>query len=406
MPAIGQVVIINDFSSANGGSAAIALQAARQYRRLGLPVTYICGDAANPELERIGVSTVALNSGPLLELSRLEAMRKGINNSAAEAIISNWIRRHDTANTVYHLHSWAQILSSAVFRALRPVEDRLIVTCHDFFNVCPNGGFTNFQKSAPCDLRPLSLPCLVTNCDRRSYLQKGWRVARQVKLNHTADFASSAATFTFLHERMRSRFVAAGFPAKNLATVPNPVEPWSKTRIAAEDNEGFLFVGRIGRDKGADLAIGAAERSGQELILAGTGELADEQSTSHEGIKFAGWLGSQEIASLARKARALIVPSRVVEPFGLVILEAAMSGLPVIVASHAYLAEDVMRIGCGRAFDIAEPQQLASMMASLAEDDDAIERMSKAGYAQAGSLGLTSARWLEAFVELFENKLG
>lgn len=406
MPAIGHVVIINDFSIANGGSAAIALQAARQYRHLGYPVTYICGDVTNPELERLGVSVVSLKSSPLLELSRLQAMRQGLHNHDAEMLISSWICNNDTADTVYHLHSWAQILSPAVFRALRPVEHRVIVTCHDFFNICPNGGFTNFPKSAPCSLRPLSPSCLATNCDRRSYLQKGWRVLRQAQLNHTARFGRSMATFTFLHERMQSKFVAAGFPAKDLITVPNPVEPWSKTRIEAEKNEGFLFVGRIGRDKGADLAIWAAEHSSQKLTLAGTGELSSERNKTGQNVAFTGWLSPAQIANLARTSRALIVPSRMVEMFGLVIPEAAMSGLPVIVSSHAYLADDVLRIGCGRAFNIAEPQQLASLMASLAEDDHAIERMSKAGHAKAGSLGLTPERWIGTFVELFENKLG
>jgi len=43
-------------------------------------------------------------------------------------------------------------------------------------------------------------------------------------------------------------------------------------------------------------------------------------------IELMGWKSKQEIAQLCREARALIMPSRWRETFGLVALEAAMSG--------------------------------------------------------------------------------
>lgn len=404
-PSIDQVVVINDFATARGGATVIALQAVRLYCRLGLKVTYICGDAGSPELDELGVSQVALNSSALLDLPARRALVQGMHNRGAEHAIGEWIRKHDTPRTVYHLHNWSQILSPAVFRALRPVQDRLVVTCHDFFNICPNGGFSHFRSSTPCHHRALSMQCLTSQCDRQNAARKYWRTLRHMHLNRLARFGASRSTFTFLHERMLEKFVNSGFAANDLVAIPNPAEAWTDDRITAERNQGFLFVGRLGRDKGADLAIAAARAAGEKITLIGTGNLAAIGAIEHPDVEIAGWRNRADIAAIARRARGLIVSSRVTEPFGLVILEAAMSGLPVIVTSHAYLARDAVQLGFGDTFDIDRPDHLAQVIAAFASDDDRIARMSRAGYEHAHSLCLAPESWIAEFVKIFEAKL-
>lgn len=405
MTAIDEVVVINDFASARGGATMVALQAVHQYRRLGYRVTYICGDSPTAELNTLGVAQVGLNSSALLQLPAGQAFMQGLHNRHTEDIIGQWIRDNDTPRTVYHLHNWSQILSPSVFRALRKVEDRLIVTCHDFFNICPNGGFSHFRSSTPCSFRSLSAQCLLSQCDRRNPARKYWRALRHMHLNGLARFSKSRSTFTFLHARMQEKFVNSGFAANDLVSIPNPAEAWTDDRIEAERNEGFLFVGRLGRDKGADLAIDAARAAGQKMTLVGIGDLVPNGSTEKTGVEVAGWKGRSEIAEIARRARAVVVPSRVTEPFGLVILEAAMSGLPVIVSSHAYLAGDVVQMGFGDTFDIAHPGHLAKVIGAFAADDARIERMSRAGFANAHSLCNTPESWISNFIRIFEAKL-
>jgi glycosyltransferase involved in cell wall biosynthesis len=316
-----------------------------------------------------------------------------------------WIAENDTDHTVYHLHNWSQILSPAIFAALAGVADRLVVTCHDFFNICPNGGFTDFTRAQPCDRKPLSLSCLVSQCDRRSGLHKMWRVARQAHLNRLARRTRSKATYTFLHERMQAKFVENGFSARQMVTIPNPVEPWSRARIPAEQNREFLFVGRLGSDKGADLAAAVCIQTGVPLTLVGEGELEGRLREAGGDLRLTGWCNRAEILDHARRARALIVPSRVVEPFGLVILDAATSGLPVIVSDRAYLAGDCERLGFGQSFDPAEPNSLTEVIKRLATDDAAVEQMSNNGFARAGELALTAHEWSERYVGLFHSAL-
>ena len=402
---IDHVVVINDFATARGGATVIALESVKQYRRLGYPFTFINGEASTAELDALGVSVIGLDCAPLLEMPAIRALQIGMHNQAAVDALAEWIGRHDTPRTVYHVHNWSQILSPAIYRALRPVEERVIATCHDFFNLCPNGGYFNYRASMPCELRPLSAGCLTSQCDRRSSLHKYWRVLRQYYANHLARFETSASTFTFLHKGMQEKFVRSGFAARNVMTIPNPVEPWSSTRIEAETNTGFLFVGRIGRDKGADLAIRAAREAGQRLTLVGSGEIGGDAAPDDPHINFVGWRDKDEIIEYARTARALIAPSRMIEPFGLVILEAAASGLPVIVSSHAFLAEDVKSQGLGSTFDISEPGELTALLKQFADDDELTARMSTAGFNNAANLFLSPEDWISTFIDTFEKKL-
>ena len=404
--AIDRVVVIHDYPDAVGGAGMLATLAAREFARRGLPVTFFSGASDRATQNSEGIEHEGVSGRPLLDLPTRVALQQGFHNHAASSRLSAWIARHDTPRTVYHLHNWSQILSPAIFAALRPVENRLVVTCHDFFNLCPNGGVTNFPAAKPCELKPMGARCIVTHCDRRSRLHKLWRTARAVNLARLARFARSEATFTFIHQAMRDRFVEGGFGGRDLKVLPNPVEPWVDHRVRAEDNAGFLYVGRLSRDKGADLAAAAAAQSGVPLTLAGTGELQDSLRNRARGVRLAGWCGPSELRALARNARALVVPSRVTEPFGLVIVEAAASGLPVIVSDRAYLASDAQRMGFGIAFDPSDPAALAAIFDRLSRDRAGVERMSRAGFEQARRLAMSPQDWAERLVSLFHRKLG
>ena len=405
MDAIDRIVVIHDFSEPEGGAGILAAESIRQYRARGLPVTLITGEGDTETLSAQGVSVVGLNAQPLLEISAVQALRQGYHNKAALELVQNWIDENDTPGTVYHLHNWSQILSPAIFVALKSVAERTIVTCHDFFNVCPNGAFTHFGTSKSCSLKPGSMACFASQCDRRSHLHKVWRFTRQHHLNHLADFGGHAFTFTYIHDRMKQRFEDAGFPGQDGVTIPNPVRAWTEKRVEAENNSGFLFVGRVSSDKGADLALIAAADANQPITIIGEGDLAQSGPALYPNANFVGWKQHNEIAEIARNARALIVPSRVTEPFGLVILEAAMSGVPVIVTKSAYLAEDVERLDFGQSFQTSDPDTLRDILVEFATNDQLVERMSKAGMTSASSLCHTPESWAERFLDVFARKL-
>ena len=75
-------------------------------------------------------------------------------------------------------------------------------------------------------------------------------------------------------------------------------------------------------------------------------------------VDFAGWLPERELHALMAAADALVVPS-IYEPFGLVALEGAALGAPLVVARSGGLVEFVEDGVSGRTFATGDPADLA-----------------------------------------------
>ncbi len=99
---------------------------------------------------------------------------------------------------------------------------------------------------------------------------------------------------------------------------------------ARESAENFyLLVGGFVPYKRDDLAIETFRGLDRKLIVVGDGPgRAALESRAPANVEFTGWVGEASLASLYRRARALIYPQR--EEFGLVAIEAQAAGRPVI----------------------------------------------------------------------------
>lgn len=389
-----RVVVINDVSVVRGGATGIALTSIDLLAARGVPVTFIAGDdGACADTKCRAGDFIALGGRHILERRSLDAVLSGLYNREAEHQIARWIAANDTPRTVYHLHGWSKVLSPAVFRALRPVAPRLVISAHDFFLVCPNGGYFNFQSQRLCSLRPMGLRCFLTSCDRRNYAHKVWRWVRQGIRQALCDLGEGVGMVLAVHEGMIAHLEDGGVPRHKLRALRNPVVPWRRARVQAERNRTFVFVGRLDQDKGIDLLAGAARRAGVPLRIIGNGPLRSLLATRFPEAEQVGWKTQAEIADLTGDARVVVMPTRVRETLGLVALEALTSGLPVVVSSHAMIADEIANAGFGFSCDPHDEAVLAATLTQLAHDDGLVACMSHRAHAGAWSLARTPAEW-------------
>jgi glycosyltransferase involved in cell wall biosynthesis len=403
LPRPDRVVVINDRSTRIGGASNLAILSVELLQGAGIPVTFFAGDTAGEDLPAEAV--VTLGREPLMQQGRLSAFAAGLYNKAAYGALRDLIKRADTPSTIYHVHGWSKILSPSIFQALQPIRDRVVLHAHDYFLSCPNGGFANYRRQEVCSLTPMSASCLTTQCDKRGYHEKIWRSARHLLREHFYPVRQASANIVIVHPRMQDYFLRAGMALDEIATIRNPVEPFFRVGTEPWKMQDFFFVGRLEPEKGFEDAAMAAKLAGVKLHIIGDGGGRAMLERYYPDVVIHGWKSKKEIGSIVRDARALIISSRVPEPFGLAALEAVSSGVPVIMPDAALLGNEIAGLGCGLTFTSGRIETLASAIRRMAANNVLVKRMSLNCLAHADSLAHTADSWRDALIALYGSML-
>ena len=121
-----------------------------------------------------------------------------------------------------------------------------------------------------------------------------------------------------------------------VAIIPNGIRT-SEIPVGGGDGGYLVFVGRMAPEKAPDLAIETARSAGIPLRLAGIVEDRHRDffetkvlAACSRDVEYVGPLDRDDLWRLLGGARAMVMPLRWHEPFGLVAVESLASGTPVI----------------------------------------------------------------------------
>ncbi|HEY1741285.1 MAG TPA: glycosyltransferase [Acidimicrobiia bacterium] len=191
----------------------------------------------------------------------------------------------------------------------------------------------------------------------------------------------------------------------------------ARRRLGIAPDEGIvLFAGRIQPLKGADLAVRAVAELGDgstRLILVGDPsgpdgerELQRVRALAHtlgieHRVQFTGAVAHDALAAYYRAADVCIVPSHS-ESFGLVALEAASCGTPVVASAVGGLQSIVDDGVTGYLVDSREPHAYAAVVGKLLGDRAHAGAMGRAAAiaARRYSWHITAARLRRLFGDL------
>lgn len=154
----------------------------------------------------------------------------------------------------------------------------------------------------------------------------------------------------------------------------------------------LLFVGRLEYEKGIQDAIAALPRirrshPGTTLVIAGEGtqyEWLRELTVKHRvsrAVTFLGKLEHDELIGWLHGADAIVLPSRY-EPFGIIALEAAAAGTPLVTSTAGGLGEAVVDGETGLSFEPGDVAGLANSVRRLLDDPDATQARAAAARAR------------------------
>jgi glycogen synthase len=197
---------------------------------------------------------------------------------------------------------------------------------------------------------------------------------------------------SYMRAEVRTLF---GLPDGKLDVIPNGIDlaRWRVDTAAASalraryapDGPLIVYTGRLEWEKGLHTLMRALPRlrqshPGLRLVIAGRGSreaelraLARSRRVSR-AVRFAGWLEPDELSALAAAADCAIVPS-IYEPFGIVALEAAASGTPLVVADTGGLREIVEHGVTGLRFEPGDVAGLAAAVGSVLSDEVLAHRL-------------------------------
>jgi glycosyltransferase involved in cell wall biosynthesis len=104
----------------------------------------------------------------------------------------------------------------------------------------------------------------------------------------------------------------------------------------------YLYFGRVCEEKGVHLAIQATEKMGKKLIVAGPGNLHGMgYGKIPDHVEYFGVADAEQRKQLMKKAKGLFGMTYYLEPFGNMIIEAGLSGTPVITTDWGAFPEIV-----------------------------------------------------------------
>lgn len=121
--------------------------------------------------------------------------------------------------------------------------------------------------------------------------------------------------------------------------VSGVIDP-SQFKLAKKKKDYLLYLGRMIDRKGIDIAVQVAKATGRTLIAAGPG-------TPIKGMHYVGEVGVVQRAKLLSEAYAVLMPTKYIEPFGNVAIEAMASGTPVISTDWGAFTETVIQAKTG-----------------------------------------------------------
>jgi glycogen(starch) synthase len=339
-------------------------------------------DALARELVAAGHDVVVVTRGE--SETPVEEVRDGVRvrRAAADPLALDF--------TTESLLAWSQAAEHSLLRSALPLVRRWrpdVVHGHDWL----------VAQSAITIAQVTGAPLVVTMHATEAGRHQGW-LPRPLNLaihsverwlTHRA--AAVITCSTAMHDEVTRLFER--FPDQ-VAVVPNGIdlEPWRvsprvrETARASHAGEGPLLVyaGRLVHEKGVQTLLDALPElrrryPGLRLVVAGTGvyeaQLQARARTRRvaRAVEWAGFVPEAELAPVLAAADAVVVPS-MYEPFGIVALEAAAAGTPLVVAETGGLLDLVAANAVAASFTPRDTEALVKAVVTVLDDPAAARR--------------------------------
>ena len=334
---IKNIIIVNDYDYVQGGASKVAIQTANMIANSNFDgnVYFLSAVHKNEKCLDDKVIQICTNQGEALHSKNIfKGFFNGIYNLKAKKTLKKLIANMSNTNTIIHIHGWTKALSSSVFHIAFKKKFKVVLTMHDYFTACPNGGYFNYKVNKICKLKPMSWKCIKCNCDSRNYLFKFYRIIRQYVQNNIVKLNKNLTNVIAISDFSEKILTPTLNNNIKIHKILNPIDlDAMPEKIDYKKNNYYLYVGRVTKEKGVDLFCKAMEELSMKGIVVGDGSELNKLKEIYPNIEYVGWKDNITVKKYMRGAKALIVPSKWYEGAPLTPLEAMQYGIPVITSA-------------------------------------------------------------------------
>lgn len=301
-----------------------------------------------------------------------------LRGGVAPGQVAAAVREHRA--DVVHVHNMLPLFGPRALAAARASGARVVLHLHNFRLFCSIG--IAYRDGAVChrctgrDTRPaVALRCRDDALESAIY-------AAGLAL-HQPTVMRSVDRFVVPARDARDTLVRLGLPGARTSVLPNflPAEAFASASRAGAGRYA-LYAGRLVEEKGIDTAIGAAERAGVPLRIAGAGPDERRLRALAAGgeVSFLGQLDRADLARQRAGAAFALAPSRWEEICPFAVLEALADGVPVLGSAIGGLPE---LLGEESTLAPGDTEAWARAMASLWSDPPARQALGERVLADA-----------------------
>ncbi len=286
-----------------------------------------------------------------------------------------------TRPDLMHCHNVYHQITPSIIRVAKSRGIPVVLTLHDFKPMCPV--YVRLRAGRPCSL------CLDGDF-------------HQVLVNRCAGGAIGASALLYAeavtqrwlgsYEKV-DRFLAPSrfmrdaalhrFGSEQVVLLYNGVDS-GEVEVSTRDEGYVLYLGRISREKGVETLLQAHETAGTwDLVVAGTGPLAQGLQMRYRNARFVGQLSGQALKATIGGASAIVVPSEWYENCPMSVLEAMAYGKPIVASRIGGIPELVVDGETGVLFEPGDAAELQWQVSRLMGDASLRARMGAAGRIRA-----------------------
>lgn len=266
---------------------------------------------------------------------------------------------------IAHAHNVYHHISPSIFGALKEEGIPTILTLHDLKLACP--AYKMLAHDGICErCKGGRIWNVVTHkCVKESYALSGTIALETLVQRALQLYSRNVDRFVVPSRFYLEKFVEWGWSRDKFTYLPNFVDT---ARFTPDPTPGtaFVYVGRLGHEKGLRTLIKAAAIAAVPIRIIGTGPeedvlraLADKTGGQ---VEFLGYLAGEPLQQAIKTSRALVLPSEWYENAPISILEAYAVGRPVIGARIGGIPELIRPGETGETFESGDAESLAYVL--------------------------------------------